>query len=154
LKNKGDDVKKTRLVLSVLIFLLVGPSCSRAPSAPEAKQEPAAQPQEQASVPQESPSPADENIKVTFVELGSVNCIPCKMMQPVMKEIEEEYKSQVNVVFYDVWTSSGRLYGDKYSIRVIPTQVFLDANGKEYFRHEGFFPKEELVKILKQGGVE
>ena len=38
-------------------------------------------------------------------------------------------------------------------IRVIPTQIFLDKEGKEYFRHEGFFPKEELVNILKQKGV-
>ena len=92
-------------------------------------------------------------IKVTFVELGSVNCIPCRMMQPIMKEIEKEYKDQVKVVFHDVWTNEGRPYGVKYRIRVIPTQVFLDKDGKEYFRHEGFFPKDELVKVLKKKGV-
>ena len=92
--------------------------------------------------------------KVTFVELGSVNCIPCKMMQPIMKEIEEEYKNQVKVVFHDVWTKEGNPYAAKYKIRVIPTQVFLNKDGKEYFRHEGFFPKEELVKVLKMQGVE
>ena len=92
--------------------------------------------------------------KVTFVELGSVNCIPCRMMQPIMKEIEEEYKNHVKVVFHDVWTKEGNPYAAKYKIRVIPTQVFLDKNGKEYFRHEGFFPKEELVKILKMQRVE
>lgn len=93
-------------------------------------------------------------IKVTFIELGSVNCIPCKMMQPIMKEIEEEYKNQVKVVFHDVWTKEGSPYAEKYKIRVIPTQVFLNKDGKEYFRHDGFFPKEELVKILKMQGVE
>ena len=41
--------------------------------------------------------------KVTFVELGSVNCIPCKKMQPVMKAIEEKYGEQISVIFYDVW---------------------------------------------------
>jgi len=92
-------------------------------------------------------------IKVTFIELGSVKCIPCKMMQPIMKEIEEEYKNQVKVVFYDVWTDLGAPYADKYKIRVIPTQVFLDKDGKEYFRHEGFFPKDELIKMLKEKGV-
>ena len=95
-----------------------------------------------------------ENIKVTFIELGSVKCIPCKMMQPIMDEIEEEYKDQVKVVFYDVWTEEGKKYGEKYKIKIIPTQVFLDAKGKEYFRHKGFFPKKELEKILKQGGVD
>lgn len=91
--------------------------------------------------------------KVTFIELGSVRCIPCKKMMPIMKEIEKEYGDQVNVVFHDVWTDEGKPYAKKYKIRLIPTQVFLDAEGKEYFRHQGFFPKEELVKILKQKGV-
>ena len=92
--------------------------------------------------------------KVTFIELGSINCIPCKMMQPIMKEIEKEYKGQVKVVFYDVWTSEGRPYSREYGIRVIPTQIFLDKDGNEYFRHEGFFPKDELVKVLKMQGIE
>ncbi len=91
---------------------------------------------------------------MTFIELGSINCIPCKMMQPIMEEIEEEYKNQVKVVFYDVWTPEGRPYAQEYRIKVIPTQVFLDKDGNEYFRHEGFFPKKELVKILKQKSVE
>ena len=93
-------------------------------------------------------------IKVTFIELGSINCNPCKMMQPIMEEIEEEYKNQVKVIFYDVWTTAGRPYAQEYNIKLIPTQVFLDKDGNEYFRHEGFFPKEKLVKILKQKGVE
>jgi len=95
-----------------------------------------------------------EEIKVTFVELGSVKCIPCKMMQPIMDEIEKEYKDQVKVVFHDVWTKEGSPYAVKYKIRIIPTQVFLDKDGKEYYRHEGFFPKEDLVKILEMQGVE
>ncbi|OGS25439.1 MAG: hypothetical protein A2314_07090 [Elusimicrobia bacterium RIFOXYB2_FULL_50_12] len=97
--------------------------------------------------------PKKSDIKVTFVELGSVNCIPCKAMQPVMADIEEEYGDQVSVVFYDVWTKEGSPFGDKYKIRAIPTQVFLDKDGKEFFRHQGFFPKEEIIKILKKHGV-
>ena len=95
---------------------------------------------------------ADE-IKVTFVELGSVKCIPCKKMQPIMKEIEEEYKGQVKVVFHDVWTAEGKPYIKEFGIRAIPTQVFLDKDGKEYFRHQGFFAKDELVEVLKMQGV-
>lgn len=95
----------------------------------------------------------DSQAKVTFVELGSVNCIPCMKMQVVMKEIEQEYKDQVKVVFHDVWTEAGKPYAQHYRIRVIPTQVFLDAKGNEYFRHEGYFPKEELLRVLRQKGV-
>jgi thioredoxin 1 len=91
--------------------------------------------------------------KVTFIELGSVKCIPCIKMQVVMQEIEREYQDQVQIIFYDVWTDAGKPYAQQYGIRVIPTQVFLDEKGNEYFRHEGYFPKEELVQILRQKGV-
>jgi thioredoxin 1 len=90
---------------------------------------------------------------VTFVELGSVNCIPCRMMQPIMREIESTYAGQVSVVFHDVWTKEGKPYVKKYGVRVIPTQVFLDSKGVEYYRHEGYFPKEQLVAVLKMKGV-
>lgn len=91
--------------------------------------------------------------KVTFVELGSVNCIPCKQMQPVMKAIEEKYGDQVKVVFYDVWKEDQKKYAQQYGIKLIPTQVFLDANGKEFHRHEGFYPEAEIDKILQGKGL-
>ena len=94
-----------------------------------------------------------DEIKVTFVELGSVGCIPCDKMQPIMKEIKEEYKGQVKVIFYDVRTAFGEPYKKKFNIRAIPTQVFLDKDGNEYFRHLGFFAKDELIKILEMQGV-
>jgi len=91
--------------------------------------------------------------KVTFVELGSVNCIPCKQMQPVMKSIEEKYGVQVKVIFYDVWKDDQKKYAQQYGIKLIPTQVFLDENGKEFFRHEGFYPKAEIDKLLQGKGL-
>jgi len=97
--------------------------------------------------------PNEKKYKVTFIELGSVRCIPCQQMQPVMKSIESKYGKEVKVDFHDVWTDAGKPYGVKYGIEAIPTQVFLDENGREYFRHVGYFPEEELVKILQQKGV-
>jgi thioredoxin 1 len=91
--------------------------------------------------------------KVTFIELGSVNCIPCKQMQPVMKAIEESYGEQVKVIFYDVWTKEQKPYAEKYGIKLIPTQVFLDEKGKEFFRHEGFYPEKEIDKLLQSKGL-
>ena len=94
------------------------------------------------------------NFQATFVELGSVNCIPCKQMKSVMDAIEKEYAGKVRVVFHDVWTKEGKPYGEQYGIRVIPTQVFIDKNGKEIFRHEGYFPKEAVEKVLSDAGVQ
>jgi thioredoxin 1 len=92
-------------------------------------------------------------VLVTFVEIGAARCIPCKAMQPIMKAMQEEYKGQVKIVFHDVWTAKGKADAQIYNIRVIPTQVFLDKDGKEYFRHEGFFPQKEVIKVLKMKGV-
>jgi thioredoxin 1 len=98
-------------------------------------------------------SPDTANYKVTFIELGSVKCIPCKEMQPVMRSIEKKYGSQVKVIFHDVWTAAGKEAAKQFVFDVIPTQIFLDKSGKEYFRHEGFFPEKELVRVLQQKGV-
>jgi thioredoxin 1 len=92
-------------------------------------------------------------VLVTFIEIGAARCIPCKAMQPIMKAVEEEYKGQVNVVFHDVWTSKGKADAEKYNVQVIPTQVFLDKDGKEYYRHPGYFPKDDVVWVLKMQGV-
>jgi thioredoxin 1 len=91
--------------------------------------------------------------KVTFIELGSVNCIPCKQMQPIMKSIEEKFGEQVKVIFYDVWKDDQKKYAQQYGIKLIPTQVFLDENGKEFFRHEGFYPETEIDKLLLSKGI-
>jgi len=89
--------------------------------------------------------------QVTFLELGADRCIPCKKMQPIMKEIAAAFPDRVQVVFYDVWKDPAP--AEKYGIQLIPTQVFLDQKGKEIARHVGLFPKEEILELLKKHGV-
>ena len=89
--------------------------------------------------------------QVTFLELGADRCIPCKKMQPIMKEIAAAFPDRVQVVFYDVWKDSAP--AEKYGIQLIPTQVFLDQKGKEIARHVGLFPKEEILELLKTHGI-
>ena len=91
--------------------------------------------------------------KITFIELGSNKCIPCKKMQPVMKAIEKKYGEQIKVIFYDVWTDEHKDKSEKYKIQLIPTQIFLDESGKEIHRHEGFYSEKEIDKFLKRQGL-
>lgn len=90
--------------------------------------------------------------QVTFLELGADRCIPCKKMQPIMKEIAAAFPDRVQVVFYDVWKDPAP--AEKYRIQLIPTQVFLDQKGKEIARHVGLFPKEEILDLLKKHGIQ
>ena len=89
--------------------------------------------------------------QVTFVELGSVNCIPCRAMQPVMRELKKRFGDQIRVVFHDVWQDEAPARA--YNIKVIPTQVFLDQDGREFHRHEGFYPLEQIERLLHERGL-
>jgi len=87
-----------------------------------------------------------------LVDLGASRCIPCKMMVPVLEALKQEYSGRMRVEFIDVWKDPDA--GKKYGIQIIPTQIFYDAKGKELFRHEGYFAKEDILAKWKQLGVE
>lgn len=86
-----------------------------------------------------------------LVDLGADKCIPCKMMAPILEELKEQYKGRLEVVFLDVRKNPN--VGAQYAIQVIPTQIFYDAAGKELFRHEGFFSKEDILAKWRELGV-
>ncbi|MCE5187268.1 MAG: thioredoxin family protein [Planctomycetaceae bacterium] len=87
-----------------------------------------------------------------LVDLGAGKCIPCKAMKPILEELAASYKGSFETLFIDVWEKPGE--GDKYGIKLIPTQIFFDADGKELFRHEGFFSKEEILAKWNELGIE
>jgi thioredoxin 1 len=74
-------------------------------------------------------------------------CPVCHRMEMTLREVQERYPGQFEV---------RRLYIDeaepefrRQHVVIVPTQIFLDSAGKEVFRHEGLFPREELLKKLK-----
>jgi thioredoxin 1 len=99
-------------------------------------------------------SPAENVAKglPRLVDLGAGKCIPCKLMAPILEQLKVEYAAVFSVEFIDVWQHPEE--GDKYGIKMIPTQIFFDASGKEVFRHEGFFSKEEILAKWKEFNVE
>ena len=87
-----------------------------------------------------------------LVDLGADKCVPCKMMAPILEGLKKEYGGRMDVEFIDVWKTPGA--GKEYGVRVIPTQIFYGADGKELFRHEGFFGKEDILAKWKELGVD
>jgi thioredoxin 1 len=85
-----------------------------------------------------------------LVDLGAGKCIPCRMMAPVLEELRKEYAGRMEVVFIDVWENPDA--GKPYDIDGIPTQIFYDAEGKELFRHSGFFGKNDILAKWKELG--
>ncbi|MEZ0328755.1 MAG: thioredoxin family protein [Dissulfuribacterales bacterium] len=85
-----------------------------------------------------------------MLEVGSVQCIPCKQMKPILDKLEKQYKDRLQVIFVDIGKDEEKKVATMYGVFVIPTQIFLDKNGKEVARHVGFYPYEEIQKVLKQ----
>ncbi len=96
--------------------------------------------------------PQPKKAQPRLVDLGAKKCIPCKMMAPILEELKAEYEGVFKVEFIDVWENPEA--GREYGIRLIPTQIFYDSSGKELFRHEGFFSKEDILAKWKELSVE
>ena len=96
-------------------------------------------------------SNAKRDGKIVMLELGSVGCVPCEQMKPVMERLKTNYKGKLDVIFVDV--RKDRESARKFRVTLIPTQVFLDRNGQEFHRHMGYYPYEEIVPVLKKAGL-
>ena len=88
---------------------------------------------------------------VTMVDLGAHKCIPCKMMAPIIAELQKEYKGRASIIFIDVWEH--REQAKRFGIRGIPTQIFYDKEGKEVGRHVGFLDKKSIVATFEKLSV-
>ncbi|HDP33737.1 MAG TPA: thioredoxin, partial [Candidatus Hydrogenedentes bacterium] len=85
------------------------------------------------------------------LDLGADKCIPCKKMAPILDALKEEFKGQFDVEFIDVWKNPES--SKKYGVRLIPTQIFFDADGTELFRHEGFYSREDILGKWEELGI-
>lgn len=89
--------------------------------------------------------------KPTMVEFGASGCRPCDMMQPILADLRKKYRERLNVVFVQV--RQDQILAARYGIRSIPVQAFFDGTGKEVFRHVGFYPQEQVEKVLEKLGI-
>lgn len=89
---------------------------------------------------------------VTMIDLGATECVPCKMMAPILKKLEAAYRDRAVIAFIDVWKH--RDQAPRFGIKAIPTQVFFDADGKEVYRHQSFMSEAAIVEQLTRMGVE
>jgi len=122
-------MKRRCLILTILLCLAAAPALADTTPLPE----------------------VPEKGMVTMLDLGAHKCVPCKMMAPIIKELQEEYRGKAAILFIDVWQHKDE--AQKYGIRAIPTQIFYDSTGKEVRRHVGFMDKKSIVAILKELGV-
>ena len=89
--------------------------------------------------------------KPTMVDLGADGCRPCDMMAPILESLKKDYAGKANVLFVHV--RKEQILAARYGVQSIPVQVFFDKDGKEVFRHVGFFPKDQITAKLAEMGA-
>ncbi len=135
--------------LLILTLVLAGSFLTGCSSEPEKLQTSHSSPSDLISgKPQSLPIPN----MVTMVDIGAHECIPCKMMTPIIEELSREYDGRAAIAFIDVWEHNAE--AKKYGVQAIPTQIFYDANGVEQYRHVGFMDKATIVAKLSELGVQ
>ena len=84
--------------------------------------------------------------KVVLVDLWAEWCGPCKMMEPVLEQIAEEYSDKVKVVKLNIDQNQDTPL--KFNVMNIPTLI-LFRNGEEIDRVVGAFPKKQLLNKIE-----
>jgi thiol-disulfide isomerase/thioredoxin len=88
--------------------------------------------------------------RASLIDFGSTGCVPCKMMEPILESLRKKYKDKINVLFINV--TEEPILASRYGVQAIPVQIFFDRTGKEFFRHVGFFPQDQIeTKISEMG---
>jgi thioredoxin 1 len=110
-----------------------------------------------------------------IIDFGADSCVPCREMAPVLKELNETLQGKAIIRFVDVWKHQNLAEG--YPLRAIPTQFFIDREGKPFTpsesigvpmqmystkdtnthiftAHEGGMTKAQLLAALKEMDVE
>ena len=86
-----------------------------------------------------------------LLEFGRGWCKPCKYMKPILDDMSAVYAGKAIIMTVDMDVNKD-LVRD-FRIRLMPTQVFLTPDGKEFFRNEGVFERDSIMKVFAQMGV-
>lgn len=88
----------------------------------------------------------NENEKFLVVKFGATWCMPCKVVEPIIKNAEKEFD---NVKFVSVDIDENSSLVQKYRIRSVPSILFL-KNGTEINRMSGSISSSPLKKALEE----
>ena len=141
------------LVIAVVIVIVIKRySSSGQATAPQAVEVSARKSVEQQVTAEYRPEQITGKGLPSLIDIGADTCIPCKLMAPILEELKKELAGKLEVQFLDLnkYPGVAKIYG----IKVMPTQIFYDATGKELFRHEGFYSKEDILIKWKYLGIE
>ncbi|MEH6842021.1 MULTISPECIES: thioredoxin [Priestia] len=89
----------------------------------------------------------ETNKGVVLVDFWATWCGPCKMISPVLDELDREIGDKVKIVKVDV--DQNRETTSKFGVMGTPTLLVL-RNGKVVDKAMGYQPKEALAELVNK----
>ena len=84
---------------------------------------------------------------VVLVDFFANWCGPCRMMTPILEDVQSEFADKISVYKIDV--DEDENLARSFGIMSIPTiMIFVDGQLKE--KHIGLWPQEALSEAIKQ----
>lgn len=84
--------------------------------------------------------------KPVLVDFYADWCQPCKLAEPVLEELSEEYKDKLSILKLD--TDANQATAQKFGVMSIPT-IIAFKDGKEVERLSGFGGKDGYVRLIQ-----
>ncbi len=88
-----------------------------------------------------------KSARPVIIDLWAEWCMPCKMIEPVLDEIANEYKEKIDVVKINV--DECPELATELSVMNIPTLIFF-KDGQEKTRITGINTKEYIEKKIEE----
>lgn len=86
-----------------------------------------------------------------LLEFGRGWCKPCKYMKPILEDMSKAYSGKAIVMTVDMDANKDLVRA--FRIRMMPTQVFMTPDGKEFRRNEGTLEREQIAQVFSQMGL-
>jgi len=87
-----------------------------------------------------------------LLEIGSNRCMACLEMAKVLEALRASQGARLQVDFADIYEQPA--VADTHKVSMIPTQILFNAEGKEIFRHQGYFSHGDILAKYRELGVQ
>lgn len=86
------------------------------------------------------------------IKFSSKLCGDCQKLKMCFDELKPKYQDSITIIEYDIEDKDDNLNDaiDKYNVTLVPTVIFIDKNGKQKRKTQGYIDRIKLDSYFKE----